>query len=68
MSRETLLKGRNGGQFSSHDLAQYVFWTGDEAGVAQAIEDLIEGGLVGVYAMEEVQSTHFNYTFLLLRR
>lgn len=49
MTKATLLKGRNGGQFSSHDLAQYVFWTGDEAGVAQAIEDLIEGGLVGCY-------------------
>lgn len=31
---------------TAHDLAQYVFWTGDEAGAAQAIDDLIEKGLV----------------------
>lgn len=37
----------NGGRYSAHDLAQYVFWTGDEEGVAQAIEELINEGLVG---------------------
>lgn len=36
----------NGGLVTAHDLAQYVFWTGDEAGAAQAIDDLIEKGLV----------------------
>lgn len=42
------MKGRNGGRYSALDLAQYVFWTGDEAGVARAIEDLIGEGLVSI--------------------
>ncbi|XP_037884450.1 uncharacterized protein LOC119634392 isoform X3 [Glossina fuscipes] len=37
---ESLLKHANG-QYSSFDMAQYVFWTGDEAGVARAVEELI---------------------------
>ncbi|XP_055693943.1 uncharacterized protein LOC129796191 [Lutzomyia longipalpis] len=35
-----LLKN-NHGKYSAFDMAQYVFWTGDEAGVARAIEELI---------------------------
>lgn len=27
-------------------MAQYVFWTGDETGVARAVEELIQQGLV----------------------
>ncbi|XP_073818887.1 uncharacterized protein isoform X3 [Musca autumnalis] len=38
---ESLLK-HNNGQYSSFDMAQYVFWTGDEAGVARAVEELIQ--------------------------
>ncbi|XP_005180564.1 uncharacterized protein LOC101900020 isoform X1 [Musca domestica] len=38
---ESLLKHGNG-QYSSFDMAQYVFWTGDEAGVAKAVEELIQ--------------------------
>uniref|UniRef100_A0A1A9WGF6 Uncharacterized protein n=1 Tax=Glossina brevipalpis TaxID=37001 RepID=A0A1A9WGF6_9MUSC len=38
---ESLLKHANG-QYSSFDMAQYVFWTGDEAGVARAVEELIQ--------------------------
>lgn len=36
----------NAGQYSANDLAQYIFWTGDEAGVAKAIEELIEMGML----------------------
>uniref|UniRef100_A0A1I8PJL1 Uncharacterized protein n=1 Tax=Stomoxys calcitrans TaxID=35570 RepID=A0A1I8PJL1_STOCA len=38
---ESLLRHGNG-QYSSFDMAQYVFWTGDEAGVARAVEELIQ--------------------------
>lgn len=44
---ETLLRHRGDGQYSSFDMAQYVYWTGDEAGVARAVEEFIEQGLVG---------------------
>lgn len=27
-------------------MAQYVFWTGDEEGVARAVEELIDNGLM----------------------
>lgn len=42
---ESLLRHGNG-QYSSFDMAQYVFWTGDEAGVARAVEELIQQDLV----------------------
>lgn len=42
---ETILKN-SGGQYSAYDIAHYVFWTGDEAGVAHAIEELIQEGMV----------------------
>ncbi|XP_063704295.1 uncharacterized protein LOC134833780 [Culicoides brevitarsis] len=42
---ESLFKHKNG-QYSATDLAQYIFWTGDEAGVARAIEELIDSGLL----------------------
>lgn len=48
MNMEKLLKAKNGGHYTPYDLAQYVFWTGDEAGVAQAIQDLIDEGLVSI--------------------
>lgn len=37
---------QNGGQYSALDMAQYVFWTGDEEGVARAVEEFIRKGLV----------------------
>ncbi|XP_053945359.1 uncharacterized protein LOC128854919 isoform X4 [Anastrepha ludens] len=40
-----LLK-RHNGQISPLDMAQYVFWTGDEAGVARAVEELIDRGVI----------------------
>ncbi|KAM7364347.1 uncharacterized protein ACRADG_000880 [Cochliomyia hominivorax] len=42
---ESLLRHGNG-QYSSFDMAQYVFWTGDEAGVARAVEELIQQDLM----------------------
>lgn len=42
---ESLLKHKDG-QYSSFDMAQYVFWTGDEAGVAKAVEEFIDQGLM----------------------
>ncbi|XP_014090622.3 uncharacterized protein [Bactrocera oleae] len=42
---ETLLK-RHNGHLSAFDMAQYVFWTGDEAGVARAVEELIDRGMM----------------------
>lgn len=39
---EMLLERHSGGQVSSLDMAQYVFWTGDEEGVARAVEEVIK--------------------------
>ncbi|XP_055379633.1 uncharacterized protein LOC129610858 isoform X2 [Condylostylus longicornis] len=41
-SAESLLRNSE----SSFDMAQYVFWTGDEAGVARAVEEFIQQGLM----------------------
>ncbi|XP_017968056.1 uncharacterized protein LOC108659573 isoform X3 [Drosophila navojoa] len=42
---QSLLRNTNG-QYSSFDMAQYVFWTGDETGVARAVEELIDENLI----------------------
>lgn len=42
---EVLLR-HSGGQYSAFDMSQYVFWTGDEVGVARAVEELIQKGLM----------------------
>lgn len=53
-------------------MAQYIFWTGDEAGVARAIEDLIDSGLLSREAAlillkeirmstDELQDTYAKY-------
>lgn len=34
------------GKYSAYDMAQYIFWTGDEEGVAKAVEELIDDGLM----------------------
>lgn len=34
------------GKYSAYDMAQYIFWTGDEEGVAKAVEELIDEGLM----------------------
>lgn len=44
--RPEALFNQGGKQYSSVDLAQYIFWTGDETGVARAIEELISQGLL----------------------
>lgn len=43
---EVLLMRHSGGEVSSLDMAQYVFWTGDEEGVARAVEEFIQKGLM----------------------
>ncbi|XP_055524019.1 uncharacterized protein LOC129717837 isoform X2 [Wyeomyia smithii] len=45
-SNAEILLRHSGGQYSAFDMAQYVFWTGDEAGVARAVEELIQKGLM----------------------
>lgn len=45
-SNAEMLLRHSGGQYSAFDMAQYVFWTGDEAGVARAVEELIQKGLM----------------------
>ncbi|XP_017847277.1 uncharacterized protein LOC108603203 isoform X3 [Drosophila busckii] len=42
---QNLLRNPNG-QYSSFDMAQYVYWTGDEAGVARAVEELINENVI----------------------
>lgn len=34
------------GKYSAYDMAQYIFWTGDEEGVAKAVEELIDEELM----------------------
>lgn len=34
------------GRYSAYDMSQYIFWTGDEEGVAKAVEELIDEGLM----------------------
>lgn len=38
-----------GVQYSPLDMAEYVFWTGDERGVTTAIEDFLQEGLVRIH-------------------
>lgn len=33
-------------QYSPLDMAEYVFWTGDEKGITMAIEEFLQDGLV----------------------
>lgn len=34
-------------QYTPLDMAQYVFWTGDEKGVTSSIEEFLQAGIVG---------------------
>ncbi|XP_043653078.1 uncharacterized protein LOC122619921 isoform X2 [Drosophila teissieri] len=34
------------GQYSSFDMAQYIFWTGDETAVVKAVEELVEQKMI----------------------
>ncbi|XP_034138115.1 uncharacterized protein LOC117589937 isoform X4 [Drosophila guanche] len=40
-----LLRSPNG-QYSSFDMAQYIFWTGDETAVVKAVEELVSGRVI----------------------
>ncbi|XP_032576433.1 uncharacterized protein LOC6606538 isoform X3 [Drosophila sechellia] len=42
---KSLLRSPNG-QYSSFDMAQYIFWTGDETAVVKAVEELVEGKVI----------------------
>lgn len=35
-----------GVQYSPLDMAEYVFWTGDEVGVTTAVEEFLQEGIV----------------------
>jgi hypothetical protein len=37
-----------GVQYSPLDMAEYIFWTGDEKGVTLAMEEFLQEGLVSV--------------------
>jgi hypothetical protein len=41
-------------QYSPLDMAEYVFWTGDEKGVTLAIEEFLQEGLVSIAGIERV--------------
>ncbi|XP_070503697.1 uncharacterized protein [Chironomus tepperi] len=41
----TMLRDSNG-KYSAYEIAQYIFWTGDEAGIANAMEELIDERLM----------------------
>ncbi|KAH8249989.1 hypothetical protein KR026_003300 [Drosophila bipectinata] len=45
MNAKSLLQSPNG-QYSSFDMAQYIFWTGDETAVVKAVEELVQGKVI----------------------
>jgi hypothetical protein len=45
LNAASMLRHLNG-KYSAYDMAQYIFWTGDEQGVAKAVEELIDEGLM----------------------
>lgn len=47
-----------GVQYSPLDMAEYVFWTGDERGVTTAIEDFLQEGLVSKCYYIVLKSIH----------
>lgn len=51
---EMLLMRHSGGHVSSLDMAQYVFWTGDEEGVARAVDEFIQKRLVNTYQLSDI--------------
>ena len=34
------------GKYSAYEIAQYIFWTGDETGISNAVEELIDEELM----------------------
>ncbi|XP_059062411.1 uncharacterized protein LOC131855184 [Achroia grisella] len=54
-----------GVQYSPLDMAEYVFWTGDERGVTTAIEDFLQEGLMTKEeAIAFLQEIKFNIDYL----
>ncbi|KAL4706448.1 hypothetical protein ACJJTC_003020, partial [Scirpophaga incertulas] len=52
-------------QYSPLDMAEYVFWTGDERGVTAAIEDFLQEGLMSKEeAIAFLQEIKFNIDYL----
>ena len=59
-----ILRHHNG-KFSAYDMAQYIFWTGDEEGVAKAVEELIDEGLMSrENAIEFLSDIHVGIDYL----
>lgn len=48
----------SGVQYSPLDMAEYVFWTGDEKGVTLAIEEFLQEGLVRFFLPKILSETH----------
>lgn len=54
-----------GVQYSPLDMAEYVFWTGDERGVTTAIEDFLQEGMMSKEeAIAFLQEIKFNIDYL----
>ncbi|XP_020807992.1 mucin-5AC isoform X2 [Drosophila serrata] len=59
-----LLRSPNG-QYSSFDMAQYIFWTGDETAVVKAVEELVEGKVISrESALKFLQDIRLGIEFL----
>lgn len=55
----------SGAQYSPLDMAEYVFWTGDERGVTLAIEEFLQEGLMTrEEAINFLQEIKYNLDFL----
>lgn len=45
-------------RYSPFDLAQYIYWTGDEAGVANVVEEFVKNDMVSL-------KLHFSNLFIV---
>lgn len=56
---------RSGVQYTSLDMAEYIFWTGDEKGVSVAIEEFLQEGLMSrEEAISFLQEIKYNLDYL----
>ncbi|EEB13831.1 conserved hypothetical protein [Pediculus humanus corporis] len=61
-------EGKSGLEYSPLDMAEYIYWTGDEKNVALMIEELLEEGLMSRQeAINFLQSIKFNLDFMQAR-
>lgn len=51
----------SGVQYSPLDMAEYVFWTGDERGVTTAIEDFLQEGMVTMTTQTNIPFRHITF-------